>query len=84
MSEPRIGEVFSTTWKVLLSLLLISLGISVIFFLFAAIGAAPAASANTYLYAAYVATWVIHIAYLGSLVRRYTRLRKEIEELAKK
>jgi len=38
----------------------------------------------TYLYAAYVATWVIHIAYLGSLVRRYTRLRKEIEELAKK
>lgn len=38
----------------------------------------------TYLYAAYVATWVIHIAYLGSLVRRYARLRKEIEELAKK
>jgi CcmD family protein len=38
----------------------------------------------TYLYAAYVATWVIHIAYLGSLVRRYTRLRKEIEDLAKK
>jgi CcmD family protein len=37
----------------------------------------------TYLYAAYVATWVIHIAYLATLVRRYTRLRKEIEELAK-
>jgi len=38
----------------------------------------------TYLYAAYILTWVIHIAYLGSLARRYTRLRKEIEELAKK
>ena len=35
----------------------------------------------TYLYAAYAATWVIHIAYLASLLRRYTRLRKEIEEL---
>ena len=34
-----------------------------------------------YLYAAYVATWVIHIAYLGTLLRRYTRLRSEIEEL---
>ena len=38
----------------------------------------------TYLYAAYIATWLIHIAYLGSLVRRYTRLRSEIEELRKK
>jgi CcmD family protein len=35
----------------------------------------------SYLYAAYMATWVIHIAYLGSLVRRYNRLRREIEEL---
>jgi CcmD family protein len=35
----------------------------------------------SYLYAAYIATWVIHIAYLGSLVRRYNRLRREIEEL---
>jgi CcmD family protein len=35
----------------------------------------------TYLYAAYVATWAIHIAYLGTLLRRYTRLRSEIEEL---
>jgi CcmD family protein len=38
----------------------------------------------SYLYAAYILTWVIHIAYLGSLARRYTRLRKEIEELVKK
>jgi hypothetical protein len=33
-----------------------------------------------YLYAAYIATWGIHIAYLGSLLRRYTRLRNEITE----
>jgi len=37
----------------------------------------------SYLYAAYIATWVIHIAYLAYLVRRYTRLRTEIEELKK-
>jgi len=35
----------------------------------------------SYLYAAYAATWIIHIAYLGTLVRRYTRLRNEITEL---
>ena len=38
----------------------------------------------SYLYAAYAATWIIHIAYLGTLVRRYTRLRNEIEELKRK
>ena len=36
-----------------------------------------------FLYAAYTATWVIHIAYLGILVRRYQRLRRDIEELKK-
>jgi CcmD family protein len=35
----------------------------------------------TYLYAAYAATWIIHIAYLSVLLRRYSRLRREIEEL---
>lgn len=35
----------------------------------------------SYLYAAYIITWVIHIAYLSSLVRRYARLRREIQEL---
>jgi len=34
----------------------------------------------TYLYAAYIATWAIHIAYLATLLRRYSRLRKEIAE----
>ena len=38
----------------------------------------------TYLYAAYIATWVIHIAYLTSVLRRYSRLKNEIEELRKK
>jgi CcmD family protein len=37
-----------------------------------------------YLFAAYAATWIIHIAYLGWLARRYARLRQEIEELKRK
>jgi CcmD family protein len=36
-----------------------------------------------FLYAAYAATWIIHITYLATLVRRYKRLRKEIEDLKK-
>ena len=38
---------------------------------------------NAYLFAAYVATWVIHIGYLSTLVSRYSRLKREIEELKK-
>jgi len=38
----------------------------------------------SYLYGAYIATWAIHIAYLGYLVRRYTSLRNEIKELKMK
>jgi CcmD family protein len=34
-----------------------------------------------FLYAAYSATWLIHITYLVILVRRYQRLRKEIDEM---
>ena len=37
----------------------------------------------TYLYAAYVATWVIHIAYAAILVRQYSRLRDEIKEMGR-
>jgi CcmD family protein len=36
-----------------------------------------------YLYAAYAATWIIHITYLWTLARRYQRLRSKIEELKK-
>jgi len=34
----------------------------------------------SYLYAAYIATWIIHVGYLGTLLRRYTRLKREIQE----
>jgi len=36
-----------------------------------------------FLYTAYAAVWIIHLAYVGHLVRRYVRLRKEIDELGK-
>jgi CcmD family protein len=36
-----------------------------------------------FLYAAYIATWTIHVLYIGSLVRRYGRLRKQMKELGK-
>ncbi len=40
-------------------------------------------SGNGYLFAAYSVTWIIHIAYLWTIVRRYARLKLEIEELKK-
>jgi CcmD family protein len=36
---------------------------------------------EAFLYAAYIVTWVIHVVYLGTLVRRYARLKQEIKEL---
>jgi CcmD family protein len=39
---------------------------------------------NPYLLAAYTATWLIHIGYLATLVTRYSRLKREIEDLKKK
>ena len=36
-----------------------------------------------YLYAAYIATWVIHGIYLTILARKYGRVRKEMESLKK-
>ena len=38
---------------------------------------------DEFFYAAYAATWIIHIVYLGTLVRRYQRLSKEIAGLKK-
>jgi CcmD family protein len=46
-------------------------------------GIAIAFPANGYLFAAYAATWIIHIVYLGTIVSRYSRLRREIEDLKK-
>jgi CcmD family protein len=36
-----------------------------------------------FLYAAYIATWTIHVVYLASLVRRYRRVRRESRETGK-
>ena len=38
-------------------------------------------NAIKYLIAAYVATWLIHSFYLGTLVRRFGRLRQQLKEL---
>jgi len=38
---------------------------------------------NPYLFAAYAATWIIHIVYLSTIVSRYRRVKREIEELKK-
>jgi CcmD family protein len=34
-----------------------------------------------FLYAAYTATWLIHVVYIFSLVRRYGKLREQRKEL---
>jgi hypothetical protein len=36
-----------------------------------------------FLFAAYIATWIIHGTYLGTLVRRFGRLKKDLDELSK-
>jgi len=36
-----------------------------------------------FLYAAYIATWTIHVLYLASLVRRYGKLRRQMKDLTK-
>ena len=40
-------------------------------------------NAVRFLYAAYIATWAIHVFYIGTLVRRFSRLRREMKELGK-
>jgi CcmD family protein len=40
-------------------------------------------NAIKFLYAAYIATWLIHAFYLGSLVRRYSSLRQQMKDLGK-
>jgi CcmD family protein len=37
-----------------------------------------------FLYAAYTATWVIHIGYVVTLVLRYTQLKREIDDMSSK
>lgn len=38
-------------------------------------------SAIKFLFAAYLATWIIHGTYVGTLVQRFRRLKKEMTEL---
>jgi CcmD family protein len=38
-------------------------------------------SSIRFMYAAYAATWLIHVFYLSTVVRRYRRLRQELREL---
>lgn len=40
-------------------------------------------SSIKFLFAAYIATWVIHGTYLGTLVRRFSRLKKDLSEIGK-
>ena len=40
-------------------------------------------NAIKFLYAAYIATWLIHAFYLGTLVNRFRRLKQELKELGK-
>jgi CcmD family protein len=40
-------------------------------------------NAVKFLFAAYIATWVIHAFYLGTLVTRFKRLRQQMKELGK-
>lgn len=36
-----------------------------------------------FLFAAYVATWIIHLFYIGTLVTRFSKLRQQLRELSK-
>jgi CcmD family protein len=40
-------------------------------------------NAIKFLFAAYIATWVIHAFYLGTLVRRFSRVKHQLKELGK-
>jgi CcmD family protein len=37
-----------------------------------------------FLFAAYIATWLIHSFYLGTLVRRFRRMRKDLKQMGNK
>jgi hypothetical protein len=41
------------------------------------------ANSIKFLYAAYIATWLIHCVYIGSLIRRYSRLRERKKDAGK-
>ena len=40
-------------------------------------------NAIKFLFAAYIATWVIHVGYITYLVRSFKKLRHELKEITK-
>ena len=40
-------------------------------------------NAVKFLFAAYIATWVIHLFYIGTILRRFSKLRQQLRELGK-
>lgn len=40
-------------------------------------------NAIKFLFAAYIATWLIHGFYIGTLLRRFSRARRQLSELEK-
>lgn len=40
-------------------------------------------NAVKFLLAAYIATWVIHLFYIGTILRRFSKLRQQLRELGK-
>lgn len=40
-------------------------------------------NAIKFLFAAYIATWLIHGFYVGTLIHRFSRLRQQLKEMGK-
>jgi len=40
-------------------------------------------NALKFLFAAYIATWVIHLFYISTIARRFSKLRQQLKELGK-
>ena len=40
-------------------------------------------NAVKFLFAAYIATWIIHLFYIGTLILRFSRLRQQLRDLGK-
>jgi hypothetical protein len=74
----KFREVFSTTAQVVLSLFIIALFIGL-----GALVLRSGLGSVRYLFAAYILTWVIHAIYVATLVRRFARLRQELNEIGK-
>jgi len=41
-------------------------------------------NAVKFMFAAYIATWLIHGIYLGTVVRRFKKLQSQLKDLGKK